>query len=567
MVRRLRFICIFLGILILCPSWAFAAAELGEEGIFDEIVQNPAFNLWLPGDWDPIGHNILRPIEECIPRLDISGLFRTRIQVMLHDRPFAHMAPGQGGGTHPLMWQVEPTGAPLNGAAGDYGERIEFRVPVWEQLFELEFNYRISNNWRFNLILNQTYNAAYDVNSNMHHFFNHWHNVNEWQYYSTGERIVKDCWLDYKSPFGAPLDYSVRIGKQFVVWGKVDGARIMDIINPEDFREGPQHAGNGGADWEYFKLGLWMVNFYTAWTDYNFQLLVIPDFEENRIPLRVLTGGHPWEFEIPHMEENRMGFTGAMVPALNSYKKPSDLTWDNTEVGVRFGFIKRGWEVQFSYFYTWSDMPVPFNGGYVPFDVIAPGAFPPNSALVLKDVRHTRLHQLGINYEKQFFFPNWGKGIIFKGEARYDINPYWETDDPTNFRGFEQHNTWLIAIPNIQIPIEPLWTAVCRLDTRIIEGYHHGLYDLPLQMDARRVSNSLTLALTKFAFKNRLFVFSHAAWDMNRNGWWIHSTWNWEFIDKVKGQIEFNIYEGSHNLTGEFDRRDNITFGLEYRFD
>jgi len=560
-MRKRLLLYLFLILVVLSPFSAFGAAELGKEGIFDKVLNHPLFNLYLPSDWDPVGNNLLRPIEECVPNLDLSGLMRTRVQVCLHEHPFYNLAPGQGEGTHPLMWAVLPDGSPLNGKAGDYGEKVKFRVPVWEQLLELEANYRISNNWRFNAIVNWTYNAAYDVDSNMHHFFNYWRHSNEWKYYTTGERILKDCWIEYKTPVGSSWDYSLRIGKQFVVWGKVDGARIMDIINPEDFREGPQHAGNGGADWEYFKLGLWMVNFYTSWKDYNLQLLYIPDFEENRIPLRTLTGGHPWEFELPHFEQWRYGYANYgpnIVPVLRSYKKPSDLTWDNSEAAVRFGFIKGGWEIHLSYFYTWTDMPVPFNGGYLNI---------PGTTLVFKDVRHTRIHQLGLNFEKQLFFPNWNKGIILKGEARYDINPYWETDDPGVASGFEQHNSWLIAVPNIQIPIEPLYTFVCRIDTRIIEGYHDGLRDLPLQMDARRVSNSLTLALTKFAFKNRLFVFSHAAWDWNRNSWWMHSTWNWDFTDKIKGTVEFNLYEGSHALAGEFDRRDNITFGLEYRFD
>ena len=60
MVRRLKFICIFLGALILLPSMGFAQQELGKPGFLDQMVQHPAFNLWLPADWDPVGKNILR---------------------------------------------------------------------------------------------------------------------------------------------------------------------------------------------------------------------------------------------------------------------------------------------------------------------------------------------------------------------------------------------------------------------------------------------------------------------------------------------------------------------------
>ncbi len=184
MIKK-RVLYLFLMLLVFAPFSVYGAAELGKEGIFDKVLNHPFFNLYLPSHWDPVGNNLLRPIEECVPNLDLSGLVRSRVQVCLHEHPFYNLAPGQGEGTHTLMWYVLPDGRPLNGRAGDYGEKVKFRVPVWEQLLELEANYQISNNWRFNAIVNWTYNAAYDVDSNMHHFFNYWSHVNEWKYYTT----------------------------------------------------------------------------------------------------------------------------------------------------------------------------------------------------------------------------------------------------------------------------------------------------------------------------------------------------------------------------------------------
>jgi hypothetical protein len=36
-------------------------------------------------------------------------------------------------------------------------------------------------------------------------------------------------------------DWDLRIGKQQVVWGTADGAKLLDIINPTDYREMAQN--------------------------------------------------------------------------------------------------------------------------------------------------------------------------------------------------------------------------------------------------------------------------------------------------------------------------------------
>ncbi len=49
-------------------------------------------------------------------------------------------------------------------------------------------------------------------------------------------------------------DLSLRIGKQQVVWGTADGIKLLDIINPTDFREMAQN------DMEDSRIPIWMVN-------------------------------------------------------------------------------------------------------------------------------------------------------------------------------------------------------------------------------------------------------------------------------------------------------------------
>ncbi len=72
--------------------------------------------------------------------------------------------------------------------------------------------------------------------------------------------------------------WAFRIGKQQVVWGTADGIKLLDIINPTDFRELNQNV------MEHSRLPIWMINAETSVGDNgNFQF-VISEVERNKIP-------------------------------------------------------------------------------------------------------------------------------------------------------------------------------------------------------------------------------------------------------------------------------------------
>ncbi|MFK5938024.1 MAG: hypothetical protein QM497_06445, partial [Sulfurimonas sp.] len=75
-------------------------------------------------------------------------------------------------------------------------------------------------------------------------------------------------------------DFSFRLGKQVVVWGKADGVKFLDIINPTDFR----HWGQDSM--EDSTIPLWMINAEYAINDNSsFQMIYVPQVNvTNQIP-------------------------------------------------------------------------------------------------------------------------------------------------------------------------------------------------------------------------------------------------------------------------------------------
>ena len=85
-------------------------------------------------------------------------------------------------------------------------------------------------------------------------------------------------------------DWDLRIGKQQVVWGTADGIKLLDMINPTDFREFNQ---NAPAD---ARIPVWMVN-AEKYLDNGANVQVIASLaEKNVIPGLNASGdpGHPF---------------------------------------------------------------------------------------------------------------------------------------------------------------------------------------------------------------------------------------------------------------------------------
>ncbi|MCP5141684.1 MAG: RNA polymerase-associated protein rapA [Gammaproteobacteria bacterium] len=85
-------------------------------------------------------------------------------------------------------------------------------------------------------------------------------------------------------------DTYIRLGKQQVVWGTADGIKLLDIINPTDFREFVQNT------MEDSRLPVWMANVDIPVGDRGSMQLILSEHEENKIPGLHESGdaGHPF---------------------------------------------------------------------------------------------------------------------------------------------------------------------------------------------------------------------------------------------------------------------------------
>lgn len=190
----------------------------------------------------------------------------------------------------------------------------------------------------------------------------------------------------------------IRLGKQFVVWGVLEGVRITDEINPIDFRELIL------PDLLDYRIPLWMAKLDYYRDEASYQFLWIPDIRFHK----PAPPGSEWELlqEVP----------GTRVP------KNYDLA--NSEIGFKLSTRRWDTDLAFSYFYTWDDFPVVFRR--VRLNEAETPAFMPT---------YTRISMYGTTFIKQL--NEW----IVKGELVYVTDKYFAiADADRNHDGFLDHN-------------------------------------------------------------------------------------------------------------------------------
>lgn len=88
-----------------------------------------------------------------------------------------------------------------------------------------------------------------------------------------GRAEVRDFYFESRSEYGL-----ARIGKQQIVWGRLDGIKVLDLVNPEDFSEFILD------DFGDSRIGLWSAYFDYSIGHWRAELALVPDSSGHAIP-------------------------------------------------------------------------------------------------------------------------------------------------------------------------------------------------------------------------------------------------------------------------------------------
>ncbi|MBI3952246.1 MAG: hypothetical protein HY314_17490 [Acidobacteria bacterium] len=151
---------------------------------------------------------------------------------------------------------------------------------------------------------------------------------------------------------------SLSLGLQQVVWGQADGLRVLDIINPLDYREFILE------DFLDSRRPLWTARADVPVGGGSLQLLWIPYFAPGRVPAPENEFGLGPSFGLSLIAE---AFGDLPIADFALDVKPARrpaYRLRSSQAGARYSRSVARWDVTANYFYGWEDVATPYLGGF-----------------------------------------------------------------------------------------------------------------------------------------------------------------------------------------------------------
>jgi len=324
-------------------------------------------------------------------------------------------------------------------------------------------------------------------------------------------------------------DSIVIIGKQQVVWGKSDGLKVLDIVNPQDFREFILD------DFAQSRIPLWTVNAEIPINDITLQLLLIPDQTYHEFA----TVGSSYAFTSPLIIPTTP--PGSNV-TINQTEEPEQILQD-ADIGFRLSTFTNGWDITFNYLYHYDDTPVSFRT----IDLTASGV---NISI---NPKYKRTHLIGGTFSNTF------GDLTLRGEVGYLTDKYISTTDPTDTDG-------VVKTGELKYVLGFDWYGLTDtlLSTQIFQTY---LDNHEKGMIREELNTQITFLFKQDYMNETLHAEVLFLHDIDYEDGMVRPKLTYEYSDEVNIYVGADVFYGNENgLFGQYKETDRVVSGVVIGF-
>jgi len=419
---------------------------------------------------------------------------------------------------------------------------------------QLETEYKFNDNIQFFSILRWFYDSVFDL-ENKYDRDPKWESkTNKKVKYPEKLQWLRECYVDVLTE---RLD--LRLGKQQVVWGTADGVRILDIVNPLDYREWTL------KDYIDTRIPLWMFNAEgKLLMNGQLQLLLIPDYEPNYYA----PSGAPFT-----LRTVRLGAEAAeKVTTATIDQKPAH-DFEHTKIGLRWRNIIEGhaFEYTLNYLHTYD-----FASSYY--------LRQPNATANTR--RAEQIDVFGGTFSKTItegvIVPGLAKGWTLRGEFAFikggamnygksgaiipglgidgSISGTVDVDQYNYVLGFDKSffTNWQFSFQFIQ-----MWALNKEKFNKSLYTLLNGATRGPLDKQETILSLMLATDFMHERLKPQILILYG-----DDNDWRISPKVSYEISDQWLATAGVHIFEGKEIYLngGQFDKNDQVFLELKYTF-
>ncbi len=317
----------------------------------------------------------------------------------------------------------------------------------------------------------------------------------------------------------------LRIGKQQIVWGQADGLKLLDVLNPQSFREFILD------DFEDSRIPLWALKAEIPVGEAFIQLLWIPDNTYDDIP----EPGALFAFTSPLIVPEIPSGIPVTISAPN---RPDDFLTDSDFGAKLSGFI-RGWDLSLNYAYHYFDRPV------------VRRVIEDSGVNVVQS--YERTHLLGGSLSNVF------GDVTLRGEIAYSSDRYFLSDDIGDVDGVI-HTGELSYVIGVDYQGWRDWFISAQVFQSLVTDPTSGLVRDTLETTA-------TFLLRRDFLNDALQAEALLIHGLNQGDGLLQASMAYELRSNIRLSVGADIFYGtSRGLFGQFNENDRVVFGIDIGF-
>ena len=316
----------------------------------------------------------------------------------------------------------------------------------------------------------------------------------------------------------------VRLGKQQVVWGETDGLKLLDVVNPQYFREFVLDA------FEDSRIPLWSLKVdFPIGKKLKSQFLWIPDQSYHALP----------DFQAPF-------FPGSVIPTspegvmtrLQQTERPNHW-FSDSDLGLKIATFIKGWDLSFHYLYHYDDLPVL----YQHLDQT-------DSGMPVVDIypRYKRQHLAGMTFNKPV------GSTTLRGELAYTFSKPFSTLDKQFSEGIASSDYLQLALGLDYLPGE--WIISPQIFNELL------IHDIPA-FNRDRYEINISLLISRELFNDSFKAEVIWVQSLNRGDGMIRPSFRYWLRSDLELLLGADIFYGKKNgLLGQFSDVSRMSVGF-----
>ena len=317
----------------------------------------------------------------------------------------------------------------------------------------------------------------------------------------------------------------LTLGKQQIVWGETDGLKLLDVLNPQNFRAFILD------DFEDSRIPLWSVKTEFDIKTISVQLSWIPDN----------TYHITQDLEAPFFTKSLFQLPPEGVSTVfNPTVRPKRFILDS-DIGIRLSTFTKGWDITLSYFYYYDDLPVFYS------NVSISNTGEPT---VFINPEFKRQQLVGTTFNKVV-----GSSTL-RGEMAYVFNQKISSIHPDAFRGIATSDVYKSAIGLDYVKGETITSM--QLFTDVI-------VDKILPFNRDKLETNTSLLVSREMMNDNLKLEALWVHNLNHGDGLVRPKISYWLKSNTQLFLSSDVFYGAKSkLFGQFKHQNRLSIGLKW---